>query len=88
VKWFTGQEKREFSPEAFTLFLLNLASDTVKATSQTLRKHLNAAEQSKLTKIEDELLLFFVFALDYHWTTLSAFKQEEKRIFREAFEAH
>ena len=88
MKWFKRQDKQEFSPEAFTFFLLKQTRDTVKATGQTLRKHLNAEEQSKLTKIEDELFFFFVFALDYRRTTLSVFTQEEKRIFREAFDAH
>jgi len=80
--------KQAFSPEAFSLFLLKLTVDTVKATSQTLRKHLDAHDRSKLPKVEEELVFFFVFALDYHWTTLSTFTQEEKRIFREAFAAH
>lgn len=88
MKWFKRQDKQEFSPEALTFFLIKLTGDTVKATSQTLREHLNTEEQSKLTKIQNELFYFFVFALDYHWTTVSAFTQEEKRIFREAFDAH
>jgi hypothetical protein len=34
------------------------------------------------------LFFFFIFLLDYHWTTLSTTTQEEKRIFREALDAH
>lgn len=88
MKSFKRQHQEAVSPEAFTLFLLRLTHDTVKDTSQALRKHLDAQHRPKLPKVEEELFLFFVFALDYHWTTLSAFTQEEKRIFREAFAVH
>ncbi len=88
VKWFKRQHQKAFSPEALTAFLLMLTHDIVKDTIQSLREDLDAEHWSKLLKIEDELILFFIFALDYHWTTLSSFTQEEKRIFREAFFAH
>ena len=88
MKWFKGQHQGTFSPEAFTAFLLKLTHDIVKDASQALREHLDAQDRALLPKVEQELVFFVVFALDYHWTTLSTFTQEEKRIFREAFVAH
>jgi len=97
MKWFKRQHQEAVSPEvfqeavspeAFTAFLLKITHDIVRDTSQTLEKHLNAAEHSKLPKVEEELLFFFVFALDYWWTTSSTRTQEERRIFRQAFDAH
>ena len=88
MKWFKRQPQEAVSPEAFTLFLLKITHGIVKDTSQTLEKHLNAAEHSKLPKVEDELTFFFVFVLEYWWATDSNRTQEERRIVRQAFEAH
>lgn len=88
MKWFKRQHQEAVSPEAFTVFLLKLTNDIVKDASKTLEKHLNAAEQSKLPKVEEELFFFFVFALEYWWTTDSNRTQKERRIVRQAFEAH
>ena len=88
MKWFKRQHQEAVSPEAFTGFLIKITYDVVKDASQTLEKHLNAAERSKLPKVEEELLFFFVFALDYWIQTSTARTQEEQRILRQAFHAH
>jgi len=89
MKWFKRQHQEAVSPEAFALFLLKITNGIVKDASQTFKKHLNAAEhRSKLPKVEEELFFFFVFALEYWWTTDSNRTQEERRIVRQAFEAH
>jgi len=88
VKWFRRQHQEAVSPEAFTLLLLKITTGIVKDASQTLEKHLNATEHSKLPKVENELLLFFVLALDYWIQTSTARTQEERRILRQAFHAH
>ena len=88
MKWFKRQHQEAVSPEAFALFLLKITNGIVTGTSRTLEKHLDAAEHSKLPKVESELLYFFVFALEYWWTTDSSRTQEERRIVRQAFEAH
>ena len=88
MKWFKRQHQEAVSPEAFALFLLKITNGIVTGTSRTLEKHLDAAEHSKLPKVESELLFFFVFALEYWWTTDSSRTQEERRIVRQAFEAH
>lgn len=88
MKWFKRQHQEAGSPEGFTLFLLKITHDIVKDTSQTLKKHLNAGEHSKLPKVEEELFYFFVFALDYWIQTSTARTQEERRILRQAFHAH
>jgi len=88
MKWFKSQRQEAVSPEAFTGFLIKITYDVVKDASQTLEKYLNAAERSKLPKVEEELLFFFVFALDYWIQTNTARTQEERRILRQAFHAH
>ena len=88
MKWFKRQHQEAGSPEGFTPFLLKITNDIVKDTSQTLKKHLNAGEHSKLPKMEEELFYFFVFALDYWIQTSTARTQEERRILRQAFHAH
>jgi len=89
MNWFKSKDQEVvITPEVFSLFLLKIQTDAIKDTSQTLEKHLNAAEHSKLPKVEEELLYFFVFALEYWWTTDSNRTQEERRIVRQAFEAH
>ncbi|MBM3120070.1 MAG: zinc ribbon domain-containing protein [Chloroflexi bacterium] len=77
---------KTFNAEAVTLSLLRITSTVAKSASQSLRQNLNAQHHSKLPKVEDEMVLFFVFALDYWWATTHT--QEESRIFREAFSAH
>ena len=84
---FKRKHEETISAEAFTLLLLKITNGIVVGTSRTLEKHLDAAEHSKLPKVEDELLYFFVFALEYWWTTDSSRTQEERRIVRQAFEA-
>ena len=79
MKWFKSQRQEAVSSEAFSAFLLKITCDVVKDASQTLEKHLNAAERSKLPKVEEELLFFFVFALDYWIQTGTARTQEERR---------
>lgn len=88
MKWFKSQRQEAVGPEAFIAFLLRITCDVVKDASQTLEKHVNAAERSKLPKVEEELLFFFVFALDYWIQTGTARTQEERRILRQAFHAH
>ncbi len=80
--------KQAVSPEAFSLLLLNLTSVAVKETSKNLRKYLDAHERSKLKRVEDELFLFYLFLLDYWWSTNSKRTQEEVRIVRQALAAH
>lgn len=89
MKWFKRQHQEAVSPEAFALFLLKITNGIVKDASQTLEKYLNTAEhRSKLPKVEEELLFFFEFALDYWIQTSTARTKEERRILRQAFHAH
>ena len=88
MKWLKRLHQEAVSPEFFTGFLIKITCDIVKDARQTLEKYLNAAERSKLPKVEEELLYFFVFALEYWWTTDSNRTHEERRIVRQAFEAH
>jgi len=88
VKWFKRQHQETVSPEAFAFFLLKMTHDNVNGTSRVLKRHLDASDHSKLPEVEEELGYFFVFALEYWWTTDSNRTQEERRIVRQAFEAH
>jgi hypothetical protein len=85
---FKQKHQEVISPEAFAFFLLKITHDNVNATSQALKRHLDTSEQSKFPKVEEELFYFFVFALEYWWTTDSNRTQEERHIVRQAFEAH
>ena len=88
MKWFKRQQQESASPEVFSLFLLKITHDNVNGTSRVLKRYLDASEHSKLPEVEEELGYFFVFALEYWWTTDSRRTQEERRIVRQAFEAH
>ncbi len=88
MKWFKRQHQEAVSPEVFALLLVKITGGIGQDTSQTLEKHLTAAEHSKLPKVQEELLWFSVFAVEYWWTTDSTRTQEERRIVRQAFEAH
>ena len=88
MKWFKRQHQEVITPEAFAFFLLKITNDNVNGTSRVLKRHLDASDYSKLPRVEEELVYFFVFALEYWWTTDSNRTQEERRIVRQAFEAH
>ena len=96
MNWFKRQHQEVISPEAFTLFLLKQANDNVKDTIQFLEEDelfqdnpilAIGTEHSKLPKVEDELMLFSYFALDY-WIQNSVRTQEERDTIREALRAH
>lgn len=87
MKWFERRPKAVVSPDAVVFLLLKQSIDIVKDASQSLERHLGAEQRPELRKVEDELTLFFWFALDY-WTSMDARTQEERRAFKEAFSAH
>ncbi|MFC1983942.1 hypothetical protein ACFLVO_02900 [Chloroflexota bacterium] len=88
MKWFKKQSKERLVYEGIALLLLKQTHDAVKDSSQTLKKQLNAAEQSKLAKVEAELSYFNVFALDY-WIQMSpTYSLEKQRLIRGAFHTH
>jgi len=98
----TGQEHQKvLTPKAFARFLCMETRAIALETRQNLEKHfiimnknnhvkvsISAAAHSKLPKVEEELFFFFVFALEHWWTMDSHRTQEERRIGRQAFEAH
>jgi hypothetical protein len=88
MNWFKKKHREVITPEVFGFFLLKITHDNVNSTSRVLKRHLDASEHSKLPKVEEELVYFFVFALEYWWATDSNRTQEERRIVRQAFEAH
>lgn len=87
MKWFKRQSKEQLVYEGITLLLFKQTSDAVKGSSQNLEKHLDATDQPKLPKVEEELLYFFVFALDY-WIQQSYNSPEQKHLLRQAFHTH
>jgi hypothetical protein len=70
------------------IFFLKQTSEIVTSTSQTLEEQLDANQQSKLTKAQEELFYFFVFAIDYWWQMSPSYTQEQKRIFEKIFSTH
>ena len=56
--------------------------------SKILKEQLDTAQHYKLSKVEEELFYFFVFALDY-WFQISPNRtQEERNIFGQVFITH
>lgn len=88
MNWFKRKHQEVVPPETFALFLLKITQDTVNDTCQTLKKHLDASEHSKFPKVQEELIYFFVFALDYWWAQESKRTLEERQIVRQAFADH
>jgi hypothetical protein len=96
MNWFKRQHQEVITPEAFTLFLLKIADDSVKDTIQFLEEDelfqdnpilAIGTEHSKLPKVEDELMFFYYFALDY-WIQKSVRTQEERDALSEALRTH
>jgi len=87
LKWFKRQHQESVTAEALTVFLLKQTLNIVKDASQTLREDPDTHHLSK-PEVEEELVFFFVFALDYYWTTQPTRTRQEQRIFREAFLVH
>ena len=74
--------------DGIALLLLKQTQDASRDSSQTLKKQLDAAGQSKLPKVEAELFYFNVFALDY-WIQMSpTYSLEKQRLIRGAFNTH
>jgi hypothetical protein len=69
------------------LALLKISIDTVQQASQHLVQKLDVQEQQQLQKVQNELTLFFDFALDY-WIQDSIHSQKEQHIVREALYYH
>ena len=88
MKWFNRRHKEGLTIDQVVFLLIKLSGDVVKDASRELRKHLDAQDRSKLPKVEEELIFFFLFALDYWWQTAQSLTQEETRIWKEIFSAH
>ena len=87
MNWFKRKHQEVITPEVFAIYLLRITRGIIKDTSKTLEKQIDAAEHSKLRKVEAELFYFFVFALEYWWTTNPTRTEEERLSVRQAFEA-
>ena len=88
MRWFRRQGKKGLTYDQMAVFLLKQAAEVITSTSQTLKEQFDAGEQSKLPKIRDELLYFFVFALDYWRQKDPSRTQEQNRTFGRIFGTH
>jgi hypothetical protein len=88
MKWFKKQPKERLVYDGIALLLLKQTRDAVKDSSQTLKKQLDAAGQSKLPKVEAELFYFNVFALDYWIQKSPTYSVEKQRLIRGALHNH
>ena len=69
------------------LAILKISVDTVDSVSRDLQERLDMHEQHQLSKMQNELMLFFDFALDY-WIQMSVHSQKEQHAIREALSYH
>ena len=88
MKWFKSQHKQVLTLDQVVSLFIKLTGDVVKDASQALGEDLDAEDQSKLPKVEDELCFFWFFALSYWWTRDHARTDEQRRVFWEIFSAH
>ena len=63
-------------------------SGAVKDAVQVFKHEFDAVEQSKLSKMEDELHNFFLFALVYWWQKSPSYTQKQKRILEKVLIYH
>ena len=87
MKWFKSQSGSEGSSDDAVLALLKISVDTVDSASRDLAERLDMHEQHQLSKMQNELMLFFDFALDY-WIQMSVHSQKEQHTIREALSYH
>ena len=82
------QMKKGLTWEQVVTLLIEKSCEVVQNTCQTLKNQLDANEQSKLPKVDEELFYFFVFAIDYWWQKDHYYTQEQKSIFEKLFSTH
>lgn len=88
--WHKKQPKRRLTDaeyEDIVLFLLKRTMEVTQDTAETLENQIDADEQSKLPKVEEELCYFFMFALNYWWQKDPSHTPEQNRIFGQTFGA-
>jgi len=73
--------------QAVYLFI-EQTSGVVKDAVQILKRELDAIEESELSKMEEELGYFFLFALDYWWQMDYPHTKEQKRTLDKVFGYH
>lgn len=87
MKGFKSQRKIRGNLDDAVLALLKISVDTVHDASQILVKNLDAKELNQLPKVQNELILFFDFSLDY-WIQITVPSPKEQHIVREALSSH
>lgn len=88
MEWGKKQMKKGLTWEQVVTLLIKKSCEVVQNTCQTLENQLDADEQSKLPKVDEELFYIFVFAIDYWWQKDCYYTQEQKSIFEKLFSTH
>ncbi|MFC1927646.1 hypothetical protein ACFLW7_03620 [Chloroflexota bacterium] len=88
VKLGKKQLQKGLTYNQVVILFFSQTSAVVRDTIEMFRGELTADEQLRLPGAEEELLYFFLFALDYWWQMNPSYTQEQKRIFDEVFGYH
>ena len=86
--WGTRNEKMGLTYDQVVMLILKEAGEVVEASMKTVRDEIGDAEEPKLRRIENELLYFFVFGIDYWWQNEFRYTKEQKSIFEKILSTH
>ena len=86
--WGTKNEKMGLSYDQLVMLILKKAGEVVKDSVKSIRNEIGGAEKKKLTRVENELFYFFVFAIDYWWQNGFRYTKDQKSIFEKIFGTH
>jgi len=67
------------------IYFVHCTNEFVKQTSQNMEKHFDAADRSKLPKVEEELRFLFASALDFWWRYRNVHTKEDRLSWEELF---
>lgn len=86
--WGTRNEKMGLTYDQVVMLILKEAGEVVKDSMKAVRDELVGDEESKLTRVQNELFYFSVFAIDYWLQNEFRYTKEQKSIFEKIFRTH
>lgn len=86
--WGTKKEKMGLSYDQVVMLILTEAGEVVKDSMKVVRDEIGGDEESKLTRVQNELFYFFVFGIEYWWQKEFRYTKEQKSIFEKIFGTH
>lgn len=86
--WGMKKEKMGLTYDQVVMLILKKAGEVVEDSMKAVRAEIGGDEESKLTRVQNELFYFFVFAIDYWWQKGFRYTKEQKSIFEKIFSTH